>query len=396
MVTLTTFANALKIVYGPLLREQINIGATPLAQKIEQTERNIVGGSKVVKAAPYGLHGGVGSIAENGQLPIAGSKKHENFESTLKNIAGVIHIGDKAMKASKSDKSAFVSVLESETDSLTKSAKLTYARQFYLDGTGNLTACKDMTGSAATTVPVANAQYLIEGMIIDIVKSDDGTPLANGSGRRIKAVNRGTTPSIVLEGATTVEATTDYCITEQKSYGNEMTGLKQIFATSGELYGLDKSNYPWLIPHVNTSTGALSDKIIIDAILDRENLTGCNIDMIMAHPLVYTAYYDYIESTKSHVNTLDLQGGFKALSINGRPMAQDRFMPAATMDLLDTSTFSLHALHDWEWLDDDGAILKWDTGYLAYKAVLVKYCELICDHPGAQARLSGITVDVID
>ena len=50
-----------------------------------------------------------------------------------------------------------------------------------------------MSGSVATTVPVANAQYLIEGMIIDIVKSDDGTPLTNGSGRRIKAVNRGTT-----------------------------------------------------------------------------------------------------------------------------------------------------------------------------------------------------------
>ena len=186
--------------------------------------------------------------------------------------------------------------------------------------------------------------------------------------------------------------TADHCITEQKSYNNEMTGLAKIFAQSGSIYGLDRATYPWLKAYVNSSAGALSDKLIIDTILDRENETGCKIDMIMAHPLVYTAYYDYLEATKSHVNTLELKGGFTALSVNGRPMAQDRFMPAATMDLLDTSVFNVHQFRDWDWMDQDGAILKWDSGYAAYKAVLTKYCEMICNMPGAQARLSGITV----
>ena len=54
MITVATFGNALKTVYGQLLRDQINIESTALAQKIMQTERNIVGGAKVVKAAPYG------------------------------------------------------------------------------------------------------------------------------------------------------------------------------------------------------------------------------------------------------------------------------------------------------------------------------------------------------
>lgn len=390
MITIATYNNALKTVYGPLLKDQINIGSTPLAQKLEQTERNIVGGSKVVKAAPFGVNGGTGSISESGVLPTAGGNRYVNFESTLKNIAGVLHIGDKVMKSSKSDKAAFINVLESETEGLKRSAKLTYARQFYLDGTGNLTACKATTD--AVTVNVASAQYLVEGMIIDIVAAADGTAVTNGTGRRIMAVNRGTSPTIVLDGSAKVTTTTDHCIVEQKSYKNEMTGLASIFAQTGSIYGLDKATYPWLKPYVDSSAGALSDKLIIDAIIERENLVGCKIDMLMVHPLVYTAYYDYIESTKSHVNTLELKGGFTALSVNGVPMAQDRFMPAQTMDLLDTSTFNIHVLHDWEWMDEDGAVLKWDPGYAAYKAVLIKYCELLCDQPGALARLSGITV----
>ena len=366
-VNVTTFANALKIAYGPMMPEQINIGSTPLAQKIEQTEMNIVG-STVKKAAPYGVNGGFGSISETSLLPAPGGNKYVQFESDLKNLAGVIHKTEKVILASQSDKAAFVNALTSETEGLKRAAKRSYGRQFYLDGTGNLPACAATNDSV--TVNVANAQYLVEGMIIDIVATANGTPVTNGTGRRIIAVNKGATPSIVLEGTDKVTTTTDHCITEQKSYNNEMTGLAKIFAQSGSIYGLDKATYPWLKAYVNSSAGALSDKLIIDTILDRENETGCKIDMIMVHPLVYTAYYDYIESTKSHVNTLELKGGFTALSVNGRPMAQDRFMPAATMDLLDTSVFNVHQFRDWDWMDQDGAILKWDSGYAAYKADL--------------------------
>ncbi|MFA6662604.1 MAG: hypothetical protein WCS56_06180, partial [Bacilli bacterium] len=198
MVTITTAGNVLKTVYEKLLGDQLNIEATPLAQKIAMTERNIVGGAKVVKAAPYGVNGGTGSFSESGALPTAGGNYHVNFESTLKNIGGVIHISDKVMKSSLSDKAAFVNLLTSETEGLKKGAKLTYARQFYLDGTGVLTACG--VTNASTTVIVASAQYLMEGMIVDIVTTATGVAVENGTARRILAVNRGESPSIVLAG----------------------------------------------------------------------------------------------------------------------------------------------------------------------------------------------------
>ena len=48
-------------------------------------------------------------------------------------------------------------------------------------------------------------------------------------------------------------------------------------------------------------------------------------------------------------------------------MVQDRFQASATMDLFDTSVFKMHVLEDWHWMNQDGAILKWDSGYLLTK-----------------------------
>ena len=51
-------------------------------------------------------------------LPIAGGNQYVNFESTLKNIAGVISITEKVIQSSKSDKGAFINALTAETEGL--------------------------------------------------------------------------------------------------------------------------------------------------------------------------------------------------------------------------------------------------------------------------------------
>ena len=43
------------------------------------------------------------------------------------------------------------------------------------------------------------------------------------------------------------------------------------------------------------------------------------------------------------------------------------------------------------WLEgDDGKVLKQIAGKPLYTATLVKYCDLICQTPNGQAKLSGI------
>jgi hypothetical protein len=379
---------AFKTIFLDLLREQINTKTSAIYNKIKTSNRNIEGGNKVVKLAPFGLNGGFGGVGSDQSLPVSGGNNYAQFKSWLKQLFGVIEIDDIAAEASKYDAGAFVNLVKANMEGLTNHAKYSFGRQAYLDGTGKLTA----TGvtNASLTVVVTSTQYLVEGMTIDIC-DNTGAPVANGSKRRIKSIPTATT--IVLDGTATVTTAGTGFITEQGLYNKELTGLEAIMKSSGTLYELDKADYSWLIPKLYAAVGEISDRKIVQAMLDVKNKAGGVIDFIAAAPDAYLEYYDYLEATKRNVNTLDLQGGFTAISVNKVPMVDDMNVKSAKMELLDTTQFTFHQLADWDWMvDQAGAILKQVPGYAKWTATLRKYAEMICDHPGAQAELSGITI----
>ena len=392
MVTMQTFDTALKDIYEEPMRDQINIGSGIFLAKVEQTSKDIEGGRRVYKIAPYGVNGGTGSGSDTQPLPVSGGNLYAPFVSGIKSIRGVIKFTDQVMKASRSSKAAFLSAMESEQDGLLKSARFTYGRQSYLNGTGICTSCGVTNDSVV--VNVESTQYLIEGMIIDIVNAQTGAPIQNGTQRRIVAVNRiGDQKSIVLDGTTGVTTTSAHAIVEQGSLNQELTGMEAVFAQSGSLYGLDKSQYPWLVPYRHDlQDSAIDDQTIVDTINFVEEYRGSNINLLIANPAVESEYYKYLEATKRSVNTTTLEGGYKSLSVAGRPMVKDRFVKPGCLKLLDTTQWKMHTLDggDWSWLDEDGKILKWVSGFAMWTAVLIKYCELICDHPGGQAEIVNI------
>lgn len=389
--TIATTEAAFKTVYLNVLRPQINTQTTAIYNKIKTSNRDIVGGNQVVKLAPFGVNGGFGAGSETGALPTAGANQYAQFKSWIKCMYGVIEVSDLAAEASKSDVGAFVNMIKVNMNGLLDHAKMSYGRQIYLDGTGNLTA----TGvtSDNTTVNVASTQYLIEGMIIDILDANENNAaITHGAKRRIKSVDR-VNNTITLEGADKVTTDEDCFITEQGSFNKELTGMEKIFQTSGTLYELDRDTYSWLIPQIFTSVGAISDKAIMKATLQVKNYTGGKIDFIAAAPDVYLEYGDYLEATKRNVNTKELEGGFTALVVAGIPMVDDKNIKSGKLELLDTSQWTFHQLADWDWMQDqNGSILKQVAGYPKWTATLRKYGEVICDHPAAQAELSGITV----
>lgn len=398
MVTMQTFDTALKDIYEEPMRDQINIGSGIFLAKVEQTSKDIEGGRRVYKIAPYGVNGGTGSGSDTQALPVSGGNLYAPFISGIKSIRGVIKFTDQVMKASRSSRAAFLSAMESEQDGLLKSARFTYGRQSYLDGTGICTRCDETDNDVV--VNVESTQYLIEGMIIDIVDAN-GDPITDGEQRRIVAVNRiGDQKSIVLDGTKGVTTTSANAIVEQGSFKQELTGMEAVFAQNGSLYGLDKSKYPWLVPYrhdlaagvQDQENSAIDDQTIVDTINFVEEYRGSNINLLIANPAVESEYYKYLEATKRSVNTTTLEGGYKSLSVAGRPMVKDRFVKPGCLKLLDTTQWKMHTLDggDWSWLDEDGKILKWVSGYAMWTAVLIKYCELICDHPGGQAEIVNI------
>jgi len=154
---------------------------------------------------------------------------------------------------------------------------------------------------------------------------------------------------------------------------------------------LDKSIHKWLNPYTKSNVGEISETAIQTAIDEIEEESGCEVDFIACSSKVRRAYQEAISSYKKNIDVMNLQGGFKAISYNGIPVVTDRFVEDDAMYILSTKEFELCQLCDWQWLEGiDGKIIKQKEGFPLYSATLVKYAELLCNRPNAQAKLSGI------
>lgn len=398
MVTLQTADNALKEVYLGVVADQLNTSVNPLLAKINQTTSD-VWGKEIRKMAPYGINGGIGAGDEDGSLPTAAGNNYAQFVLELKNLYGRIEISDKAIRASQNAAGSFVNLLNAEMEGLIKASTFNFGRMLFGDGTGILAT---ISTNDTSSVTVDTTRNLIEGMVVDIVNKADGT-VNTVAGRRITSIDRAN-KKVTLSGSTlTSEAfkpstsqTNTYALCVQGSYGKEITGLGAIFKSSGSLYGLNRSTYNWMVPYIsniaNESTmTAISDVTMQKAIDELDEVAGSKVDFIVCSAGVKRNYQEYLNSYRSNVDVMDLAGGYKAISYNGIPLVSDKFVKPNTMYLLNTKEFNLHQLCDWQWLEgEDGRVIKQIQGKPTYSATLVKYADIICDHPAGQAMIEGI------
>ncbi len=381
MVTIQNAENALKSVYLGAVTELLNTKANPLLSKIEQTSTD-VWGKEIRKAVSWGINGGVGAGDEDGALPSANGNNYLQFVTTLKNLYGQIEISDKAIRASADGKGAFTDLLNAELQGLLNASKFNLGRMLYGDGSGLL--CTMQYSGSALTVDKPN--NLIEGLVVDVYNGD----VAVNTGLRIANVDRDN-KTVTFVTQPTFETGVDYKVYVQGSISKEITGIGAIFSNN-DLYGVSRSAHPFMKPYVKEGVGAI-DEIVIQEAIDRlEMNAGSTVDFIACSADVKYAYQDYMGQYKRNIDVMELNGGFKTLSYNGIPLVYDRFVEDGTMYLLNTSAFKLHQLCDWQYLEtENGKILRQTQGKPTFTATLVKYCDLICDKPNGQAKLSGIT-----
>ncbi len=387
-VNLTNADNALKSVYLDAISEQLNYNVNPFLAAIKRST-NDVWGKEVRKLAIYGMNGGIGAGTEDGNLPTATGNNYGQFVTTLKNLYGVIEITDKAVRASENNEGAFVNLLNSEMEGLIKSSTFNFGRMLFGDGSGKLATVANVIGGAIVLDSVNN---LIEGMVVDFC-DEDGNPIAGATGRRITMVNR--VSSAVKVTGETINLTSvpvGSILTVQGSINNELTGLGTIFNNDiPTLYGLKKSENVWLAPYQKIDAGEISELDIQTALDTIEETSGSAVNFIVCSWGVRRALQKLFSENRRIIDTVELSGGFKAMSYNGIPIVADRFCPKGSMYLLNTEDFTLHQLCDWQWLTgDDGKVLRQVPGKPVYTATLVKYADLICSRPNGQGLISGI------
>ncbi|MBQ8761857.1 MAG: phage major capsid protein [Clostridia bacterium] len=392
MVTMQTAENALKDIYLGVVSNQLNTKTNALYNQIKQTTTDVYG-REVQKLAPFGINGGIGAGDEGGLLPKSAENKYVLLTSTLKNLYGTIEISDKAIRASVDDAGAFVNLLTAEMEGLLESSKFNLGRMLYGDGSGLLCSVTAAT-EGENIITVDNVNNLIEGMVVDVYNADN--ILIGFNGVRIIGIDReNKTLTLSVSANSTFATNAKKCkIYVQNSKDQELTGIEKLFATLDPIYGLDRTTYPWINSYDRSklSTETLDEILLqefIDEIMER---TGSEINFIATTSKVKRILASNLISKRANIDTINLDGGYNAISYNGIPVISDRFIKNGTMYMLNTNDFAMHQLCDWEWLcNEDGSVLKQKEGYASYIATLVKYAELMCSKPAGQARLTNLS-----
>lgn len=390
MITLQTADKALKSLYLGVVSDQLNTKSNAFLTKIQHTTSD-VWGKNIVKMVPYGLNGGIGAGTETGNLPNAASNQYAQFTLSLKNLYGTIEISDKAIRASENNAGAFVNLLNAEMEGLLKASKFNFSRMLYGNGSGRLAYTVDNESNLDKLVlTLDSTKNVMEGMVIDIYATNGSTPVY--AQRRITYVDRAA-KTIKIDGSAPSDfINSGYYITVQNSKDAELTGLNLIFATTGSIYGLARTTNRWLIPYIKNDNGPISSSTVQTAIDFIDEVAGSEVDFISAAYDVRRFYLDYLALSRTNVDYMNLDGGFKALSYNGIPFMADRFVEDGSLYVLNSKDFKIHQLCDWRWLEgENGKILSQKAGTPTYSATLVKYADLLCEKPIGQAKIMGIT-----
>jgi hypothetical protein len=398
--------DAFKNYLLPGIVDQMEYGSSAFYAQLERNTESVVG-KDIQMVMGYGRSGGIGAITEAGNFPVPNPRKFKRAIWETKDLAVHFQISDKSIEASKSSVGAFANMLEKMFADHETDAKFYIGRSVLGDGSGKLGTIDSATWNATpkTLTLVMDDEgtpmlYLSEGMLVDIFDVSGSAVLAGGSCLEVISVDDDTR-TVVLRGlladltdiASTI-ASGDFLVS-QSSYGNELTGLGAVFDNSRPIYGLSRTDYPWLKSQIVDSVGEISDMVIQKLIDKVEARTGSRINFLQCSQGVGRAYIEYKAAARQTVNSMEITGGWEAMTyVNGGkkiPIVTDRFLPEGVLDGLDTKDFALYAMNDWHWRDKDGGVLYRVDNRPAWGAQIIRFCDLGCQRPAGQFRASGIT-----
>jgi hypothetical protein len=416
-LTLSTADAALKEFYLPAMREQLN-QTNALLMQVEKNSVDIEG-RRAVLSLHVSRNSSVGARAEGGDLPGTtlgiGNQGYAEERVPLKYNYGRIQLSGPVIRAMRSDRGSFVRAMESETRGVTNDLKRDVNRQLWNDGSGIIVGAATggpstsiiLAGTSATVPSTRTRQRQLEvGMLIDIGTTADIDAISGASTpRTIESVSFATLPgTIVVSGAavSTVEDT-DFIFRAEivaagAPAGVELTGVSKIVAASGALFNVDPASYPSWVSYVDSNSGtnrSVSENLFASVMHNVEIAGGQPGNQFWSSDGVHRAFANLLTAQKRFTNTVEVKGGFKGLDVTAGggsvPLLWERDAPANTAFLLNTEHLTQFEMSDWEYMDDDGAVLSRRDNKDAYEATLYKYHELTTDKRNAHGKIADLT-----
>jgi hypothetical protein len=394
MITVTTAENALKNIYLDTVINDINTKTNPFLTMIEKNVKTVSG--KDAKISIRSGSSAVGVGTESGDLPTSANEKQVDIAVPLKNLYGTFQITDKALKTASLDPNAFASLLSGEMQNLVAAAQNNLTTMLYGNGKKLLGIFDSGNINADRTVITINARYIgnfTTGAAVSVY-TPSGTKVTNAG---VTVTVNTTAKTLTLSSAMVANKSDKYYIYPAADDGTSMNGIDSVFESAP--YGIDLVANPDLAPYkFNEGSTALQimDEDEVLEFMDKyeEHCQGSACDIILTHPIVKKAIFENLRDTRANIGSAELAGGFSGFTFNGIPLYSDIKCKGGTLYALNSKSFAMHQLCDWSWLsNEDGSILKQQSGKPTYSATLVKYADLVCSKPFLQGKCSNYSAN---
>ena len=400
---LTFASEALKLVYGDL-HEQLR-DKNPALEFIEASAQNITrNGKEVIFDTHIGRNQGIGARGIREKLPTAGAQKYKQARLELKNLYGAIEVDGQLFEQAADDYNAFINVVDNEIKGLKRDLAKDLNRQIYGDGSGTLGVVKTATTVDNVEQSFDSVHWIEPDMIVALLDGTDltdGTPTVKQASLTVIAVDEDT--NVVTFASAFKAAVGDIIVRSSNgatSFNKELTGLASIVSATGILHDIDPEDVPvWASTEVskaNPSTGVPGTLTELDLInlVQKVDKKGGDVDVFLASPGVYNAYWNLLQGFRQFSNGASLTGGQRSFTFEalGKPIkfVSDYAAPKGTLYALSSKELVMNRKRDWAWMDRDGSMWSRVADTDAYEARIYQYSEIGTYRRNAHAVMTGI------
>jgi len=418
----------LKQVYIPALNNTI-FHATPLMEMFGEFGGVIdFVGNKIIKAFKHQGAGGFGGIPEGGSFVTA--KKQTGFQGyeRIKFLNAFFSLTGPAVRTIRAGEGAYVDAVPSAMDDTLRLGRMQMER--IIGGSGNGTIASFLApstwnsgASTAATITLQTksggytaAQWLCEGLRVDLCTDESGTIVTSSGGSVISAVDyEAGTATLTPAASITVATGDEIFLTLEDAYGDieapgtvtadsilEPNGLYNLVDdgdTYSTIWNLTRSTYPHALKSTvkAAASAELDEELLIDWILDLVNIKQSTPNVLVTDPKSRLKYFsNRKEDRRFDMTVMDSMFGFKSIGVvidqYSLLLQSLTSLTPGTLFMLNTGDFKFaRATNGFEWIEDGGKILRNFETSDAVFGTAVSYMNFVCENPNGQLKATGLS-----
>lgn len=424
----------LKEFYIPGIRDQL-YNKSPLRKKLKRGNAADYNGKYWVYALHTGRNTGTGYIAERGRLPDPGTQEHKQTKYSERQNYGRIKISGPSMVAHKNDRGSFARILDIEMNGLTRDIAFRDNAVLFGNGSGRLAQVNGAPAGATVTLDNPGGffntglgtQYLEQGMRVasfTVATETAGvfgapTFVDMGGGNRagtISSINYATgTITLATPPATLADNCFLYTVSDvdtatpagSTSRGHHPNGLAAIIDNEDPVFqdgaannwpeglgGVDSDTVPTWRANVfdNGGTAIPFAQDMFQQMIDITEQAGDGaIDDFWTTYGVRRQYLNSLVPNKRFAGgNVGADGHLGPLTYDGHAIMVDKMCTRGRIYGLDYNHIQYCTVQDYDWIDNDGAVLSRLQDEHAFQATLWSSWQLCTDMRNAHSLFTDI------